>query len=127
MNFRQRLIRYLFGVLIGLILCGIFFKDQAHIFTSWLPAQRVKDEILRATWTMDEQAARAMECLNMDEEALREELDDADVDFSGSETKSEPRIYLIHLESGNDVRIAISGTLVSIKEASRTDGSPCSE
>ncbi|NNC82521.1 MAG: hypothetical protein HKN79_03010 [Flavobacteriales bacterium] len=93
MNFRQRLLRYLIGVGIGVILSAYFFSDKKHLWTSWLPGNRVKERIVQSYWDVSPEADCHLQCLPNGMEDLRKAISEADVDFKQSDTQGESKTY----------------------------------
>ncbi len=97
MNFRQRLSRFLIGVLIGVVLSGFFFKDKLGLLTSWLPGNRVIDRIQMSYWMMSEHEACLLACHKLDAASLKIALEEAKVDFGSSQTKDPIKEYAVSL------------------------------
>lgn len=130
MNFGQRLLRFLLGVLIGVILCGFFFKDKAHLFTSWLPGQRVKDRIIATEWTVAPTFTSIYACLTDGDaqDSFRQSIDEANVLFSESDTQVEPKIYQLEMDDGMILRFEMTNdTLAQLQEIRLPKASPCHE
>jgi hypothetical protein len=103
MNFKQRLSRFLIGVLIGVVLSGFFFKDKLGLLTSWLPGNRVIDRIQMSYWMMSDHEACLLDCHELDVETLKIALEDAKVDFGSSQTKPPVKEYAVSLFQDPDV------------------------
>jgi hypothetical protein len=119
MNFSQRLFRYFIGVGIGVILSAFFFKDKSHLWTSWLPGNRVKERIVNSYWDVPEQVACELECLDMDVPLFKSYIQTADVDFKGSDTQGEKKTYQLIFSDSDTLRtssIAVKDSVATILE-----------
>lgn len=93
MKFSQRLFRFLIGVTIGVLLSAYFFKDKSHLWTSWLPGNRVKERIVNSYWTVPPKSDCILNCLDLSVEVLKKEIEESDVDFKNSLTRKKPMEY----------------------------------
>ncbi len=98
MTFFQRLKRFLFGVAIGVILTGVFFKDRLSVFTSWLPANVIKNNIKDSSVFLSDKADCQFAAYALTMSDVDELLEEGKVDFSESQTKIKPYSYTIYSE-----------------------------
>ena len=118
MNFRQRFFRYLIGVGIGVILSAYFFQGKGHLWTSWLPGNRVKERIVSSYWDIGPKTHCQLKCLELDIPELKEELKKAEVDFKNSNTNQEPKEYRLVLSDHsklNFMTIAVKDSIAIIQ------------
>ena len=97
MKFARRLKLYLIGVLMGCVLVVFFFNDRLSVLTSWLTNNRV---LLRLEMTTNEISASAdcmMKCAQLDTTHLEELYRDGDVNFELSQTRQDPKIYVVDI------------------------------
>lgn len=88
------------GLGIGVILSAFFFKGKGHLWTSWLPGNRVVDRLEQSYWNVSPSADCYLECMSLDVEGLKDHLRAGDVDFSTSQTKGDAKEYqLVFTES----------------------------
>lgn len=120
MNFGRRLRLYIFGVLMGSVLVMFFFNDRLHILTDWLPGNRVLTLLQASEPLFTEQALCQLECFDLDTADVRIAKQDGNVRFKLSETRLEPKNYVVdsNLEAGK-VRMTFSisdslATLISV-------------
>jgi hypothetical protein len=117
MNFKQRLVRYLMGIMIGIILSGFFFKDRLSLFTSWLPGNRIIDRLQQSSWLISGHDACVLSCHKLDVEKLKTALREAKVDFSNSQTHGPIKEYelsLFHAPNILDMRFSVNDSMASM-------------
>ncbi len=85
----QRIRLYLVGFLIGCVLV-YFLLLRGVNRTYWLPANRVKEQVHKSTFTFSEHAKCILACKNISEEEVKEILKSGDVNFSESDTHGVP-------------------------------------
>lgn len=112
MTFSQRLKRFLIGIGIGLILSFIFFQDKTDLLTSWLPGNRVIHELTNFTWQQSETMNCYLSCNNLNEEQLKKELVDANVNFSMSKPREQPRSYAVFIDEEKWMFSIVDSTVV---------------
>lgn len=96
MKILKRFRLYLVGVLIGSLMVAVLFRDKVHLFTAWLPENRVIQEITDKKIQPSPLASCQLKCLNLPFEVLRSHLStQTSVEFSQSQTKGNPRTYLL--------------------------------
>lgn len=95
MNFWQRLLRFGFGVLIGLALTGVFFSDRPNVFTSWLPGNVVKKQLRENPLKWSDKAKCLYEAYGLKEKEFTDLLKNGKVQFSESQTKERPYRYQV--------------------------------
>jgi len=108
MKFLKRLRTYLIGVLLGVILVILFFKDRVSVLTSWLPANRVKIELVEANLTIDSLVKAQTACLNWTTEDWKRQFLNCDVNFSDSEVQQQPRRYILEFENDTLLKLEVS-------------------
>lgn len=100
-RFRQRLKFYLVGLTIGLLLVFMIFGNRG---CSWLPGNRVKNMIAEKELFTGDSLWDVMKCSGLSASDIYSLLNEAgDVNFSKSETQSEPKKYLLEGEKDNKV------------------------
>jgi len=98
MTFFQRFKRFLFGVAIGVLLTGIFFKDRANFLTSWWPENVVLREFSETEIILSDKAQCQFQYYQLDNTDVAKLLEDGDVVFSESQVKEKPYVYSIYTE-----------------------------
>lgn len=100
MNFNQRLIRYIVGFMVGLVLCFIFFSGRGC--SDWLPGARIKEELVSKPVYFSDPAKCEIECYGFRTSEVFYEMEtEGDVVFSRSETRSNPRLYFFEMEKSS--------------------------
>lgn len=127
MSFKQRLLRYLVGVSIGLLMVWGMFGNRNWL--KWTPNNRVLERLRHSDFTINAQARCGMECLNLHDGAIRRILSNGDVDFSESDTKQTPMIYRIADRTDDALQMTIeiadsSATLTYVIREGRTCSCP---
>lgn len=90
-TFKTRLKFYMIGLIIGSFFMFMIFGNRG---CSWLPENRVKNEIADGAIFVGDSIWNLMLCAGVDhEDVYRFVDDDGDINFSESETRSDPRIY----------------------------------
>lgn len=126
MNFFQRLKRYLFGVLIGLLLSVFFFKDKLGVLTSWLPENAVKTRIYDSYHKALPSTTCLLDCHDMTWDSLLLMLPEADVQFDKSQVRLEPKEYQLTLEEPEmTMRFAVADSSVYLLDIRKADGPDC--
>lgn len=97
MKFARRLKLYLIGVLMGCVLVVFFFNDRLSVLTSWLPNNRVLMRLEMTTNEVQPQAQCMLECAEIDTSDLDVLYSDGDVNFQLSQTRVDPKIYVVDL------------------------------
>lgn len=98
MNFFQRFKRYLFGVLLGLILVFFFFGDRAELLTAWMPNERVMKRLRETKLIIPDSVNCRLNCFQLDSASVRSLFEEGNVRFGRSETQSEPKVYRVDFE-----------------------------
>ena len=93
MNFKQRLLRYLIGFGIGIMISLFFFGDKLHLFTSWLPSNVVKSRLVDSYWDVSPRSTCLLACIEMDVPEFKSQIVSGEVDFKGSLTEGEQKEY----------------------------------
>ncbi len=115
MNFPQRLKRFMFGVLIGVLLSAFFFRDKLDLFTSWLPGNVVKTRVEDSYRYELKKTDCLLNCYSLSWDSLMVLVDDGDVDFGRSKRDEEPKEYQItHVDSGTEMRFAVRDSSVTL-------------
>jgi len=99
MTFFQRFKRYLFGIAIGVILTGVFFKDRGNLFTSWLPENVVLNSIKENRVDLSDKASCQFEYYRLQNSDIEALLEEGDVVFSESQVDRKPYVYSIYSEN----------------------------
>lgn len=103
MKFGRRLRLYIFGVLIGSVLVFFFFEGRLKSLTNWMPNNRVLYRLQESPSTISDKALCQLNCFDLDTSAVRIIKTTGDVDFTNSQTKSEPMVYLIEETINSDL------------------------
>ncbi len=99
MNLFQRFKRYLFGVLLGLILVFFFFGDRVEVLTAWMPNERVMKRLRETKLEIPDSVKCRLNCFQLDSAKVAELIsDDGNVRFAKSETRKEPILYRVDFE-----------------------------
>ena len=93
MKFRQRLMRYLVGVFIGLLFVVFFFGDRNWL--GWTPDQKILYHIRETKQALPDQVKCQLECYDFKSADIDSLFVHGDVLLSESNTKSMPRNYII--------------------------------
>jgi hypothetical protein len=112
MKFRQRLVRYLIGVSIGLVLVAVLFGDRA--WNSWTPNSKVLEFMRDNYQEPDSTVTCHMKCFDLSGRELQDLMENGDVEFNESLVKQEPKIYVIDHEDDNRVEYSIKLELKEI-------------
>lgn len=127
MNFNQRLLRYLIGVMIGLLIVYALFGDRN--WTGWTPGNRVLKELREGSLHKSERAQCQMDCLGISDAAVKTMLTTGKVSFSESNARSTPRVYVVKndlLQMTFELSDS-SAHLISARLLDNPNGCPCSE
>lgn len=89
MQFRRRLMLYLFGVLLGSIL-SYFLLFQGRQFPAFWPAGVVKERLERSRYAPKPFSDSLMRCLTLDTAAFKSALSKSEVVFRRSLPRREP-------------------------------------
>lgn len=106
MNFKQRLLRFMIGVTIGILVSLFMFKDKLNLFTSWLPANVVKKRLQDSYWDVSPRSTCLLDCIDMDLKEFKIYLLEGDVDFKGSVTEGETKEYQFVFSDSDLLRTA---------------------
>ncbi len=96
---------YFFGFALGIILVwALLVKDrETNHLTSWLPAERIMEEVRNDSNLTFAGSLRCMfECHNLTSLNWKQILEEGSVNFSESETQVVPRLYKITYEDHNE-------------------------
>jgi len=96
MNLRQRLFRYLTGVLIGLLFVFFFFGNRSC--TDWMPNKRVLKRLSETELIVSRKARCQMDCMQLNDEDIRFIISNGNVDFKASDTESIPLRYILDVQ-----------------------------
>lgn len=100
-KFRNRIKYYLVGLLMGVIAVAFFFGQRG---CTWLPGNRVKSVIAENTIVIGDSVLGLLHCLADDSQPIFDLLNtNGDVDFGGSKTHIEDKIYKI--DGPNDLQV----------------------
>ncbi len=92
-KFKNRIKYYLVGFLMGIIAVAFFFGQRG---CTWLPGNRVKSVIAENNIIVGDSISALLNCLADDSQPIFDLLNqDGNVDFSGSQTQAEHKIYKI--------------------------------
>lgn len=97
-NFLRRLKYYGMGFGLGIVFVFFFFQNRG---CSWLPGNRVKNNILDRLIVVSEGTSSVMKEKGIDEEVLIQVLNDGDVIFGESDKNKESKVYKIEKDGIN--------------------------
>lgn len=97
MNFRQRLLRYMIGVFIGVLMVYFMFPDRDWL--SWSPGNQIMGRLRSGKVEISEKGFCRMQCAQLDTAAFRQARIHGNIDFSHSDAQSNPKRY--HLQHGD--------------------------
>jgi hypothetical protein len=100
MDLKSRLMRYLIGVMIGLILVFVFFGKRSC--SDWMPNQRILEALSSKDIVISSKSRCEMNCLNLTDADLAYLIKGGNVNFSESNTRTIPKMYLIEAERSAD-------------------------
>ncbi len=125
MNFKQRLFRYLIGVVIGCILVFTIFPN--YDWLGWTPGKQVMKKIRESKWEQTERGRCQMDCLKLSNVDFDQARFTGEVNFSMSDAQSKPPRY--QLEHGANVwQVLVSDsliTLLEVKKQGQSSGCDC--
>ena len=93
MTFGQRLIRYLLGFGIGMLL--VLFMFPEHDWLGWTPNKQVMQQIRESRFEINDHGRCMLACTSSDIEAVQNLRSDGNVDFSRSNVRIEPKRYFV--------------------------------
>lgn len=93
MNLKQRIIRYLIGVAIGVVVVFMMFPD--HDWLSWTPGKRIMKIIRESEFYISDSGQCAIDCVSVTGEDIAAMRTSGEVNFKKSDTKTDPRKYII--------------------------------
>jgi len=108
---------YFFGFALGIILVwALLVKDrETNHLTSWLPAERIMEEMRNDSNLAFTGSLRCMfECHNLNSLDWKQILNEGSVNFSESETQVVPRVYKITYQDRNE-HLAVLVAFDSVK------------
>lgn len=94
MKLKKRIIFYVIGFVLGLILTFVIFADK-DIF-GFMPSNRVKSDIQNSNIMISPLEKARLECMGIDEDFIFEMIENADVNFSNSQTSSSTEKFYMH-------------------------------
>lgn len=95
MKFGRRLGLFLVGAFFGVLLAGVFFQDRLHLFTSWLPNNRVLLRLQMTEALYTPEALCQLQCLGLDTADVSTVKSQGDVRFRESHTRTDPKVYVV--------------------------------
>ena len=116
------------GVGIGVILSAYFFQGKGHLWTSWLPGNRVVDRINESYLDISPQAQCQLECLAFDIPDLKTAIESAEVDFKQSQTQDEPKVYRLLFDDNTVLRysdIAVKDSTATLQQVTGAINCDC--
>lgn len=125
MNFKQRLLRYVLGLGIGLLLVWAMFGNRSWL--GWTPGQRLLRDMREMKLAKTEKAQCQMDCIGISDQAIKTLLVEGKVDFDQSSTRTSPKVYVIkskELNSSFEVSDS-TATLVQVVLAESNQECPC--
>lgn len=105
MNFRQRLLRYGFGVSIGVLLSVVIFSGRGC--SDWLPEKRIKTRIQLNNLQTDDEVMCVIRCWQ-DETNKSSPLENwllaGEIDWSKSGPRETPQRYVFNLPAESPIK-----------------------
>lgn len=98
----RRVKYYLIGLGMGLVMTFFIFGNRG---CSWLPENRVKEQIESGVLVRTDSMKCVLECNDISDDFVYELLEKGEVLFSESQTQSDPKVYVI---KHNNVKIHFS-------------------
>jgi hypothetical protein len=118
MNFKQRLLRYLVGFSIGVVI--VFMMFPQYDWLSWVPNKQVMQRVREYPFFIDQVAKCKNECLGIDSLTLQTARIEGRIDFSMSDVKRSPKTYYMeHNEIGYTLQL--TDTTVTLIDAMKVD------
>ncbi|MCB9194662.1 MAG: hypothetical protein H6600_07305 [Flavobacteriales bacterium] len=102
MKLRKRIIYYVIGFVLGLILTVVIFADK-DIF-GFMPSNRVLQDIQNSNIMISPAEEEKLHCMNIDENFIFEMIENGDVNFSSSQTSFSKEEFIIN---GNKVSLEV--------------------
>lgn len=93
MNFSQRLVRFLIGILIGSAICIFLFGNRSC--TSWLPGNQIILQLNETPLIFTGKTSCEIECYGLQKSEVINDMREGEVIFKKSKTKAIPRVYWI--------------------------------
>lgn len=112
-SFLYRLKFYGFGILLGVVLSIFFFQNRTTVLTSWLPGNRVKIAINEGQWTENTHLTCLLDCKQLDVDGLKKHISEAEVDFSASQTKGNPKVYQLNSEKIGQISVELTNDTIA--------------
>lgn len=107
MNFKQRLVRYLIGFFIGVLI--VFMMFPQYDWLSWVPNKQVMKRVRESSFYIDPVAKCKNECLGIDSNRLQRARNEGKIIFSKSDVKRLPKTYYMeHEEIGYTLQVTDS-------------------
>ena len=114
----RRIRAYIIGLLLGMLLVFVLFRDRKGIWDSWLPEDRVIERMMASQWIMTPKAKCLMVCMDLSIQQMDNLIKESDVNFDKSDTQSKVKVYQLQwsdpLES--EVKIALGDSTKEIVE-----------
>ncbi len=112
MNLFKRFRSYIIGVVLGMLVVMIVFKDKANLFTSWLPENRVLQDLTDKKMFTTPKADCQLKCLGKTDKDLQQAfLSTTSVEFSQSQPQASPKQYYL-MQDINGVKSALLVTVL---------------
>jgi hypothetical protein len=116
MTFTQRLMRYLIGIIIGLVVVAIMFPNRDWL--NWTPQSRMMQDIREFEIQIAPEAACSMQCEQITAEHLQNARKHGRVNFEKSNPQIEPKLY--HLDYGDvGYTLALSDSTFTLNAVQR--------
>ncbi|CAG5078937.1 hypothetical protein [Parvicella tangerina] len=84
MKLKKRILYYVIGFVLGLILVVIIFADKDMF--GFMPSNRVREDIQNSNIMISPHEKAKLDCMGIDESFIFEMIENADVNFSNSQT-----------------------------------------
>ena len=123
MKFRDRLSKYLFGVLIGLGLAYFILGDKSW---SWLPKNVIRDEINKKGVIMTKDIACKLQCNEIDYKNVKEVIATGYLNMPKSGRQENPRWYRFESEGEiQSMKVVLTDSTSTITEVNLVNTKDC--
>jgi hypothetical protein len=106
----------------------MFFNGKLNLFSSWMPANRVKARISESYYTPTTQSACLLKCAGLKWDSITSIASELDVDFANSKKKEEPKEFQLegeYLNKSVTMRFAVADSSVWLVDYKGTSSCEC--
>lgn len=123
MNFKQRLLRYLVGFLIGVLIVFMMFPE--YDWLSWLPNKQVMKNVRENQFYIAPEVDCKIKCMNIDSTSLQQARLGGKIIFSKSDVKRIPKTYFMEYGDVNYTLEMTDSTVTLIDVMKLNVDCPC--